>query len=264
LRWLLQAAQALENSAAEAWALHQLGTKALCIEDTATACASLTEALCLRESMGDQTGAAATRHNLSILPGGPPVPGHEPPVPSARPPLAKWFIPVAGIVVVMVSLLVGVAIGRNMPSSTRQTPVVTYTITSTSTLAPTPELGTGDVQITLRWDTDSDIDLIVIDPNGERIYFDHPISQSGGQMDRDANAYCMSGEMMANPVENVFWPQGEAATGRYHVFVQYSLDCSGIGRTNWWVRVLVDGVVNEFSGTLHASGDKEMVTDFSR
>lgn len=63
----LQAARALGDKAAEAWHLHQSGTRALCLEDTSTAQADLTEALHLRESLGDWEGAAVSQHNLEVV-----------------------------------------------------------------------------------------------------------------------------------------------------------------------------------------------------
>ncbi len=70
LGWELRAARALEDRAAEAWSLHQSGTRALCLEDNSVARADLSGALRLRESLGDEEGAAVTRHNLNLL-GGP-------------------------------------------------------------------------------------------------------------------------------------------------------------------------------------------------
>jgi hypothetical protein len=67
LAWQLEAAQGLENLAAKAWALHQSGTRALCLDKAPAARAALTEALRLRESLGDDEGAAVTRHNLGLL-----------------------------------------------------------------------------------------------------------------------------------------------------------------------------------------------------
>jgi hypothetical protein len=69
LGWELDAARALGDRAAEGWSLHQLGTRALCLEDAFVARENLTEALDLRESLGDREGAAVTRHNLRLLGG---------------------------------------------------------------------------------------------------------------------------------------------------------------------------------------------------
>ncbi|NJO50011.1 MAG: hypothetical protein HC840_11860 [Leptolyngbyaceae cyanobacterium RM2_2_4] len=67
LQWELQSSQALNEWGSGAWALHQLGTRALCLGDNRTARSYLTQALNLRESLGDVDGAAVTRHNLGLL-----------------------------------------------------------------------------------------------------------------------------------------------------------------------------------------------------
>lgn len=73
--------------------------------------------------------------------------------------------------------------------------------------------GYGDVQVTLTWNNGADIDLHVIDPFGERIYFDHKHSASGGQLDiDDRNGY--------GP-ENIFWPHLKAPEGIYKVYVHH-------------------------------------------
>lgn len=64
LRQGLRAAQALGDRAAAAWALHQLGTRAICLGDPQAAIAYLQQALELRRSIGDRPGEALTRHNL--------------------------------------------------------------------------------------------------------------------------------------------------------------------------------------------------------
>jgi hypothetical protein len=69
LKWQLEAARQMGDRAAKAWSLHQSGTRALCLEDTPTARRDLSEALRLRESLGDREGAAVTRHNLNLLGG---------------------------------------------------------------------------------------------------------------------------------------------------------------------------------------------------
>jgi hypothetical protein len=63
----LAAAQHLGDSAAEAWSLHQLGTQALGEGHFSLAETLLTRALHLRISLGDEAGAAVTRHNLGLL-----------------------------------------------------------------------------------------------------------------------------------------------------------------------------------------------------
>ncbi|MBW4596632.1 MAG: hypothetical protein KME46_27975 [Brasilonema angustatum HA4187-MV1] len=63
----LQASQAEKDRSVQAWILHQLGTRALCLEENSTAFNYLTKAIQLRESLDDDMGVAATRHNLKLL-----------------------------------------------------------------------------------------------------------------------------------------------------------------------------------------------------
>lgn len=63
----LQASQAEKDKAVQAWTLHQLGTRALCLEEYTTAYNYLTKAIQLRESLDDDMGVAATRHNLNLV-----------------------------------------------------------------------------------------------------------------------------------------------------------------------------------------------------
>ncbi|MEC4819190.1 MAG: hypothetical protein SAK29_38850 [Scytonema sp. PMC 1069.18] len=62
-----QASQALQDKAAEAWALHQLGTCHLCLEENNIARDYLNQAIQIRESLDDQAGVSATRHNFSLV-----------------------------------------------------------------------------------------------------------------------------------------------------------------------------------------------------
>ena len=87
-----------------------------------------------------------------------------------------------------------------------------------------PILQTGDVQVTLRWNTSDDLDLIVVDPAGSIIDFGSPTSPSGGQLDVDANGFCQTQSF--SPVENIFWPIGEAPDGEYLAYVTLAIPCS--------------------------------------
>lgn len=110
-----------------------------------------------------------------------------------------------------------------------------------ATTSPEPVLGTGDIQFTLRWSSTADLDLAVLDPNGEEINFDQPMSSSGGQLDVDSNAICDSA--VTNPVENIFWPAGASPMGTYQVSVRYFGECGGgAGPQPFTLTVVVDGV----------------------
>lgn len=67
LQQILRAAQAMEKPAEVAWAMHQLGTRALCMNDASAAYSYLNQALSMRRSIGDEIGALVTEHNLDLL-----------------------------------------------------------------------------------------------------------------------------------------------------------------------------------------------------
>jgi hypothetical protein len=72
LQWALQAAGQLSDTRSQAWAWHQLGTRALLLEDITTAYDALQQARSLRQAVGaldqtaaDQTAIALTQFNLT-------------------------------------------------------------------------------------------------------------------------------------------------------------------------------------------------------
>jgi hypothetical protein len=108
---------------------------------------------------------------------------------------------------------------------------------------------TGDVQITLDWSEEVDLDLHVYDPYGDHIYHGYRQSPSGGELDVDANHPCS--EAISSPLENVYWPWGGAPDGEYEIRVRYFSDCTGTGPVSYRVTVRVDGeVLDVFTGTI--------------
>jgi hypothetical protein len=64
----LAAARATGDRSGEAWALHELGTRALCLGESAMARSSLGQALKLRDALeGERDAAAITRQNLDFV-----------------------------------------------------------------------------------------------------------------------------------------------------------------------------------------------------
>ena len=107
LQWILEASRALADQAAEGWALHQLGTRALCLGEFPAARTALTQALDVRQALGDQAGAAVTQHNLDILVGlvAAPQEPEEPPEEPPRPPSPSLPLLVKGAIA-LVSILI--------------------------------------------------------------------------------------------------------------------------------------------------------------
>lgn len=110
-------------------------------------------------------------------------------------------------------------------------------------------LGTGDIQVTLRWTSVDDLDLAVTDPAGEVVAFFNPSVPSGGQLDVDANAGC--GSSTTSPIENIFWPTGEAPTGNYSLSVNLFTRCEPSNTPiAFSVRLLVQGETRTFEGVV--------------
>jgi len=76
---------------------------------------------------------------------------------------------------------------------------------------------TGDVQISLIWQTTDDLDLHCRDPHGRMIYFGNRRSPSGGELDVDMN---VQPPFSTEPVENIVWAQGRAPRGEYTIHVK--------------------------------------------
>lgn len=128
-----------------------------------------------------------------------------------------------------------------------------YVLEGPSGLGPIAEqtvrvirVGTGDVQISVAWTDTADVDLHVIDPSGERIFYGHKESASGGTLDLDSNAACAR-DNISN--ENVVWPANGAPAGEYIVVLDYWSDCN-VPRTDYVVTVQVRGRAPQtFTGT---------------
>jgi len=112
----------------------------------------------------------------------------------------------------------------------------------------TPQLGTGDIQVTLRWATTDDLDLAVTDPSGNTVTFSNPNIPSKGQLDLDANANCVN--PIQAPIENIFWPPSQAPQGDYSIAVNLYTRCQGSGPISFTVTLLVQGTTQTLTGTV--------------
>jgi hypothetical protein len=113
-------------------------------------------------------------------------------------------------------------------------------------------VGTGDVQVTVAWDTDADVDLHVVDPAGNEIYWADRMSPSGGQLDLDSNAAC-STDGISN--ENITWGVGLAPQGDYTVRLDYWSSCNA-AQTKYTVLINNGGEVAIYHGTFTGAGDQ--------
>ncbi|HEU4404825.1 MAG TPA: hypothetical protein VFS43_05995 [Polyangiaceae bacterium] len=104
-----------------------------------------------------------------------------------------------------------------------------------------------DVRASLLWNNRNDLDLHVVAPGNEHIYFAHKRSACGGWLDVDMN---VRGET-TTPVENVRWARGAAPRGRYRVYVQnYRFHERDQSPTPFKVEVEIGGEIYHFHGTV--------------
>ena len=96
--------------------------------------------------------------------------------------------------------------------------------------------GRGGLKITLKWNTTDDLDLHVIDPAGQEIYFSQKerICQNIiGRLDIDANA---GSPYTTTPIENIYWEK-TAPIGKYRVLVNLYTKRSGNNEIQFTVTV---------------------------
>jgi hypothetical protein len=103
----------------------------------------------------------------------------------------------------------------------------------------------GDVQVSLEWKNINDLDLHIIDPAGERIFYRNRASASGGQLDIDMNA---GPPFTARPVENVYWPERGAPRGAYKVQVIHFANNGARDPTQFTIRVINKGQSTYYRG----------------
>ena len=122
---------------------------------------------------------------------------------------------------------------------------------------------TGELQISLMWDGPADLDLRVFCPSGEEIWFSREHRKHcGGTLDVDMNFIERHSQA---PVENIFWPQGQAPRGKFRVVV------SMFGRRGdtrptipFQVRIKDGGTEKIISRTITDDSSRVAVTEYTR
>lgn len=118
--------------------------------------------------------------------------------------------------------------------------------------------GTGDVQVSVSWNSNADVDLYVIDPSGEEIYYGNPVGENG-ELDLDSNAAC-AGDNVRN--ENITFAE-PAPRGTYQFYVDLYDNCS-TSSTNWVVTVRRKGQATQtYSGSFGSAEGSSTPVSFT-
>ncbi|WP_417129990.1 hypothetical protein [Phocaeicola sp.] len=139
------------------------------------------------------------------------------------------------------------------------------------------EAGTGDLQVNLRFSNEKDVDLYVVEPNGNIIYFGQPFPYYSEEyqivndwlengdyenepdiewgkigLDIDSNAAC---DIDGKNSENIFFKADCMQKGTYQVWVNMFENCDPSIATNYTIRATYKGIaVTPKSGSNPASG----------
>ena len=112
--------------------------------------------------------------------------------------------------------------------------------------------------VTLIWNNTNDLDLHVVCPTGERVYFAN-IAACGSRLDIDMNA--STNRLSTAPVENIVWPSG-LPRGRYQVYVDHYANHGSRDPTPFRIRVRVRGEERVFNGSIQHGEPPRYITEF--
>ncbi|MBZ0297963.1 MAG: pre-peptidase C-terminal domain-containing protein [Anaerolineae bacterium] len=117
----------------------------------------------------------------------------------------------------------------------------------------------GAIEVSLTWNTNADLQLLVRDPRGDSVYDDSISVASGGQLAADGNVNCVPAQ--TSPVSYIYWPEGALTPGLYEIEVLYQNQCNDTRSVNFNLTIRVDGQT-VFADTANPTPDEWYVTSF--
>lgn len=144
-----------------------------------------------------------------------------------------------------------------VPPSPRPTPTPTDCLTNNASDRVRCGGGQiGKVNVILTWNTEDDLDLHVICPGGEEIYYSDK-QKCGGTLDVDRNA--SGGVKTTNAVENVVWPS--PSNGSYKVEID---PFTVTGSVDYKIDLLIEGQrVGGTTGSISKAQGKRQVFEYT-
>jgi len=121
----------------------------------------------------------------------------------------------------------------------------------------------GKIEIGLLWQDFNDLDLHVVEPNGNRIYFGRKVSQrSAGALDVDRNAGC--GSLTSRPIEHIVWSSTDLPQGEYKIVVHFYQRChSRQPSSAYTVQLKIGEDIRTFKGSIGIVDQYQHIFTFS-
>ena len=124
----------------------------------------------------------------------------------------------------------------------------------------TPEPSTGDVQVLLTWNNYNDLDLAVIDPEENAIWYKNKRVPSGGLLEIDMNVEYPDSK---TPIENIVW-KPNAPDGTYNVYLlYYKKHESTIDETPYNVKVKYGEKTEDYTGVIKKEDNAIHICSFT-
>jgi len=117
---------------------------------------------------------------------------------------------------------------------------------------------TGAITVSMLWSTSDDLDLHLVIPNGEEVYYSNKASSDGATLDVDMQAW--EDEIVAQPVENIYSTTPTA--GHYQVYIYNYNDRTPDSASSYLVRVTVGNNSQTFEGTIDGTDTQVLITEF--
>jgi hypothetical protein len=121
-------------------------------------------------------------------------------------------------------------------------------------------LPNGAIEVSLVWNTNADLQLLVRDPQGESVFDDDLDIPSGGRLAAQGNVNCQVSETA--PVSYIYWPDGRVPAGSYEVEVWYQNQCNDTSTVLFTLTITVNDEVI-FTDTVQPLFDERYLTSFT-
>lgn len=117
----------------------------------------------------------------------------------------------------------------------------------------------GPITITLKWETGDDLDLSLVEPSRNVIFYARKDSPSGGHLDIDMNA---GGRVSYNPIENIYYDTDPPA-GNYRVAVKLFSKNSRVNKIPFRVYVKYHEELQVIDASVSRRGESVNIIDFT-